>query len=65
MTNEKSREDRLRRLARKEDRFFHKARKPLFDCGVRAKYYLSDMTNTVVTVYANLDAAEEGLVDRL
>jgi hypothetical protein len=55
----KAREDRLRRLARNDDKFFHKARRPFFEWGVTANYYLSDMTNTLVAVYADLDAAEE------
>jgi hypothetical protein len=59
----KAREDRLRRLARNDDKVFHKARRPFFEWGVRANYYLSDMTNTLVAVYADLDAAE-GVEDR-
>lgn len=59
MRSENSREDRLRRLALKEDRFFHKARRPIMEGGVRANYYVSDLTNTLVRVYADLDAAEE------
>ena len=59
MTSEKSREDRLRRLARKEDQFFHKARRPFFEWGVSAEYYVSDMSNMMVAVYTDLDAAEE------
>jgi len=53
------REDRLRRLARKEDQFFHKARKTFVEWGVRTQYYVSDTSNMMVAVYANLDAAEE------
>ena len=59
MISEKSREARLRRLARKEDQFFHKPRKPFVECGVKAEYYVSDMTNALVAVYATLEAAEE------
>ena len=59
MISEKSREARLRRLARKEDQFFHKARTPFVEWGVRAGYYVSDMTNALVAVYATLEAAEE------
>jgi hypothetical protein len=61
MTDEKVREDRLRRLARKEDRFFHKARRPFSDRGVWARYYVSDMSNAMVAVYADLDDAEEDI----
>ena len=59
MTSEKTRENRLRRLARKEDRFFIKAKKPFLERGVRAEYYVSDMSNMMVAVYSDLDAAEE------
>jgi hypothetical protein len=59
MTSEKTREKRLRRLARKEQRIFHKSRKPFVEGGVRARYYVSDMSNTLVAVYADLDVAEE------
>jgi hypothetical protein len=55
----KARENRLRRLARKEDTFFHKARRPFVEWGVTVSYYVSDMTNTMVSVYVDLDAAEE------
>lgn len=37
MTNEKSREDRLRRLARGQDKFFHRSRKVFVEGDVRAK----------------------------
>ena len=56
---EKARESRLRRLARQEDRCFHKSRKPFAEWGVTASYYVSDMTNTLLAVYADLNAAEE------
>lgn len=46
-------------VARKEGKSFHRARRPFDEWGVRAKYYLSDVTNTLVAVYATLDAAEE------
>ena len=59
MRSERSREARLRRLARDEGKSFHKARRPFVEWGVRAKYYVSDMTNTLVAVYATLEAAEE------
>lgn len=59
MRNDRSREARLRRLARDEGKSFHKARRPFEQWGVRAAYYVSDMTNTLVAVYASLDAAEE------
>jgi len=52
---------RLRRLAREGSKFFHKARRPCDQWGVRAAYYLSDMTNALVAVYATLEAAEEDL----
>lgn len=61
MIAEKSRENRLRRLARQQDRFFHKARRPFNESGVRATYYVSDMSSTMVAVYADLDTAEEEL----
>lgn len=61
MISEKSKEARLRRLARKEDQFFHKARRIFVERGVRAAYYVSDMTNALVAVYATLEAAEEEL----
>jgi hypothetical protein len=59
MTGEKSREHRLRRLVRKEDKAFHKARRPFNEWGVMARYFLSDATNALVAVYADLEAAEE------
>jgi hypothetical protein len=59
MTSEKVREQRLQRLAHKQDMFFHKSQRCFVEPGVTANYYLSDMTNTVVAVYADLDAAEE------
>ena len=61
MASEKSRENRLRRLARKKDQFFHKPSKPFVQWGVSAMYYVSDLDNTLVAVYATLDAAEEDL----
>lgn len=60
---ERSREARLRRLAREEGKSFHKAERPFYEWGVGAKYYVSDMTNTLVAVYATLDAAEEDLLE--
>ncbi len=61
MTSDKSREARLRRLALKEHKFFHKARRPFLEGCVKAKYYISDMNNNLVSWYADLDAAEEDL----
>lgn len=61
MTDEKSREHRLRRIARKRDQIFHKARRPFDERGVKTRYYSSDMTNALVAVYATLEAAEEDL----
>ena len=40
MATEKSREARLRRLARKQDKFFHKARNPFNQWGVSVKVLL-------------------------
>jgi hypothetical protein len=59
MPSDKSREDRLRQQARKQDKFFHKSRKVFLGGGVRAKYFVSDLRNRLVAVYANLEAAEE------
>lgn len=59
MVSERSREARLRRLARVEGKTFRKARRPFEEWGVQARYYVSDMTSTLVAVYATLDAAEE------
>jgi hypothetical protein len=59
LRSERSREARLRRLARADDKSFHRARRPFDQWGVRAVYYVSDMTNTLVAAYATLDAAEE------
>ena len=59
--SEKSREHRLRRLARKRDKIFLKARRPFDERGVKARYYVSDMTNALVAVYATLEVAEEDL----
>jgi len=59
MSSDKSREARVRRLALKDHKFFHNARRPFLEGGVRARYYVSDMNNKLVSCYANLDAAEE------
>ncbi len=59
MASDKSREDKLLRLARKANQFFHKTRKVFVEGGVMARYYVSDMTNTLIAVYADLDSAEE------
>jgi hypothetical protein len=62
MGSEKTREARLRRLARKDGKSFHRTRSPFHEWGVRVKYYLADVTNTLAAVYATLDAAEEDLL---
>ncbi len=59
MSSVKSRLARLRRLALKDHKFFRKARRPFLEGSVRARYYVSDMNNNLVSCYANLDAAEE------
>ena len=58
MDSEGVREARLRRLARREGKSFHKSRRPFHEWGVKSRYYVSDMTDRLVAVYATLDAAE-------
>jgi hypothetical protein len=65
LSSENVREARIRRLARKDGKSFHKARSAFYEWGVRANYYLTDETNTLVTVYATLDAAEEDFLEPL
>jgi hypothetical protein len=62
--NDKTRENRLRRLAHRHQAVLHKSRRPFLEGGVLAAYYLSSYDNCLMAVYADLDAAEENLKGR-
>ena len=60
--NDKTRENRLRRLACRKGVCLHKARTPFWECQIVVRYYLTNTNNNLLAFYSDLDAAEEDLL---
>jgi hypothetical protein len=61
--SERSREDCLRRRARRDGHSFHRARWPIYRYGFGCRYYEADGYNVVVAYWRDLEAAERAYAE--